>query len=197
MKKPGLSIRLKEANIAFTELKEHTSWFTAVLLLLKTGYHIIANRLFGKEKSVNDIEEQFLPFIFLYRELKKNVDTKSAREIGGKIVAQSGVLDLTLTFPALQPDATLNDYLDVLKTSKYFQYSDYSIVDQTEDKVEIRVDRCGYCDVLAKYNMMELAPYVCESDKMFFEEYHPRLEFELKRSIASGDECCEEIYRWK
>jgi hypothetical protein len=146
--------------------------------------------------NANEVEMQFLPFIFLYKDLKKYLGKDKAVEVGGEIIARCGALDINLTIPKLRSNERMKDYINYLKNSKYFKYSDYNIIEESEDEVRIKVTKCIYCELFKKYEIFELAPYLCKSDEIFFSTYHPKIELILRRTIARGSKFCDEVYRW-
>jgi hypothetical protein len=189
------SVKLKQAKIAFTEIKKHLGFFISTYLILKMILKSTIKTKYYSESK--EIEKQILPFIILYKDLEKRLDKKLVNKIGKEILTQCCVLDLILTFPKLNPNnGSLKEYLEILKNSKYFSYSNYKIVEESCDKARLIVTKCGYCEVLKKYELMELAPCLCKSDIIFFETYHPKLKFILEESIAKGDRTCKETYLW-
>ena len=182
---------IDEAKIAFREIRKKLPLTATVVILIKT----LQKTAFNKKKD--EVEKQFLPIIHIYRHLLEKISKKEAIEVAGNIIVECGVLDISKSLPKLKKGEGLKEYLNLLKNSKYFRYSDYSIVEENDEEAKIIVKRCAYCNLFNKYNISELSPYLCKSDEVFFEKYNPNLSFILKKSIAKGDEFCEEIYRWR
>ncbi len=195
-----LVVRFRQGKIAFKELRRQLGFFSSLLLLYEMVYNSLNyNILHHSKKICNNklVELQILPFIFLYADLKKSLDSNLAIEIGGEILAKCGALDIALTLTKLRSDESLADYIRYLKKSKYFKQSSYHIIKEDNYEAKIKVTKCVYCELLKKHEMFELAPYLCKSDEIFFKNYHPNVKFILKSSIARGDKFCDETYQWK
>ena len=194
-----LIMRLQQGTIAFLEVKKEMKMHSAFLILckmtIKTCVYPERNLLFKAHRYAS-IERQFLPLIILYHDLKQCVDDKVALRICGAIIAKCGDVDIGFSLPPLQPDDDLSEFLTHLQQSKYFSISDYEVMEQDTYEVKIKVTTCGYCELLKRYNVFELAPFLCKSDEIFFSQYHPKLKFILKTSIAEGSKTCNEVYQW-
>ena len=183
---------LREALVAFDEISKQLGVKKAVMILSKTFIRYI------KKRSVEDeIERQFLPLIYIHRYIMEKEGIDRAIQISGRIIVRCGAIDISRNIPKLKRGDGLKDYIEKLRRSKYFKYSKYHIVEQGKNFAKIIVKDCAYCNLFKKYGIEYLSPYLCMSDKEFFSKYHPKLKFILNKSIANGDEYCEEVYKWE
>jgi len=193
-----IKIRILQTKISYIQLRKHLSILFTIFLLFKmfckTIVYYISIRL--NRRKDNELVSNLMPFIFLYNDLKRYTRKDLGIKIGGNILTQCSVLDVSLTIPKLGSKAILTDFISLLKQSKYFKYSDYKIVKEEKYEVKIVVTKCIYCELLRQFNISELAPYLCKSDEIFLKNYHPKIRFILKSSIAKGDKYCDETYQW-
>jgi len=183
---------LREAIVAFDEISKQLGMRKAVLILSRTFIRYMKNR--GVE---DEIERQFLPLIYIHRDILREEGMDRAISISGRIIVRCGSIDISKNIPKLKRNDGLKDYIEKLRRSKYFKHSEYHIVEQRKNFVKIIVKNCVYCNLFKRYGIEYLSPYLCMSDKEFFSKYHPKLKFILNKSIANGDEYCEEVYKWE
>lgn len=67
---------------------------------------------------------------------------------------------------------------------------DMSVVEVSDDKVEIRITRCGHYDAFKELGATEVCVKYCESDYEACKAFNPSIKMVRDKVLAEGDDHC-------
>lgn len=73
--------------------------------------------------------------------------------------------------------------------------AEFEIVEQTPERLELRVTRCIYAEEMRRLGASEtgLAAF-CAFDEGFCQGLNPRIRFMRTKTLMAGDDCCDHTY---
>ena len=73
--------------------------------------------------------------------------------------------------------------------------SSFEIIEETPERLALRVTRCIYAEEMRKLGASEigLAAY-CAYDEGFCQGLNPRIRFTRTKTLMAGDDCCDHTY---
>ncbi|NDJ75475.1 MAG: L-2-amino-thiazoline-4-carboxylic acid hydrolase [Chloroflexi bacterium] len=92
------------------------------------------------------------------------------------------------------PRRNLQGVLDALWNHITWEL-DYEIVEQTEQRLELRVTRCVHADFFRARDAGEIGhAFYCAYDGGFCQGLNPAIRFTRTQTLMDGDECCDHTY---
>lgn len=78
---------------------------------------------------------------------------------------------------------------------EYAQKSDYiKIIKSTPHILKIHYDRCPFSEIMAEYNLSDLAYAFCLSDYIFTKKVLPNVKLQRENVIIKGDKYCDHTW---
>ena len=72
---------------------------------------------------------------------------------------------------------------------------DFDIIEQTEDRLGIRVVRCLFADEMRKHEAGDIGfAFYCAYDDGFCRGLNPAIRFTRTKTLMKGDDCCDHAY---
>ncbi len=80
---------------------------------------------------------------------------------------------------------------------EYAQKSDYiKIIKSTPHILKIQYERCPFSEIMAEYNLSDLAYAFCLSDYVFTEKVLPKVRLQRDSVIIKGDKYCDHTWTY-
>jgi hypothetical protein len=82
----------------------------------------------------------------------------------------------------------------------YLVANDYNIEGKVMppegNSVSLNVKRCFYNEVSRDVGLMPVAHLMCQSDYIFWENFHPNVKFSRTKTLIAGDDHCNHTLTW-
>ena len=166
----------------------------AVFKSLKVNYAIYAS-LDETEKKKSRIKNHFKLLAFLYKELRKQYAVERTNEIMHEVLMKGGEAFFRGFTPLCSGD-NLMKFADIYKN---FEQNNivFDVVEESEKRFEIIIKRCLIYEAFNEIGLGDLTRWMCDIAAVYFNDYHPKIEYMKDRMIAIGDDYCHEIFVWK
>ena len=73
--------------------------------------------------------------------------------------------------------------------------AEFEVVEQTPERLELRVTQCVYAEEMRKLGAPEIGlAAFCAYDEGFCQGLNPRIRFARTKTLMAGDDCCDHAY---
>ena len=80
---------------------------------------------------------------------------------------------------------------------EYAKNSDYiKIIKSTPNMLKVQYNRCPFSELMAEYDLSDLAYAFCLSDYVFTEKVLPNVKLQRSHVIIKGDKCCDHTWTY-
>lgn len=146
--------------------------------------------------------KQVGPAIVLYKALRKRVGPEKALALTREVILGASILFLSYQVPRLKKQEVLvlkqEERVQLLsEIIERFPNTDIGEVIMEGDEVfGYDVTNCRFPNLCQSAGAPEIAPLLCEGDKIFFAEKQPDIKLLRTTTIAAGGEICDFRFTW-
>ena len=69
-----------------------------------------------------------------------------------------------------------------------------SVAEERDDKIQLKIDNCPFCEVFQALGYQGMAPYICDADWKMARDNRDNWDFERSQEIGRGDSFCNTAY---
>lgn len=121
---------------------------------------------------------------------------KNTAKTCGPGLTAAAKLSLKFWIPKISTAAEFDYFRSKLK-SRFWLWKplfDIAVVEDNQNKLELKITNCPFCETLQRLGCPELGPYVCQGDWEMARQNADRWSFERHYQIGTGDTYCNHTY---
>lgn len=150
---------------------------------------------FLNKNSYEKNRERHLMTVGFLTALKENFEHERAFEIAAQAFGNYMTFYYTHILSATEEGT--QERFDKFRQhyEKYAQKSDYiKIIKSTPQILKIHYNRCPFSEIMAEYNLSDLAYAFCQSDYVFTKKVLPNVKLQRDNVIIKGDKYCDHTW---
>lgn len=119
-----------------------------------------------------------------------------AIRLWGPLLTVFTKLSLMILVPKVNSASEFDEFKTRLK-SRFWLWRPFftlSVVEENNDRIQLKIDNCPFCEVFQTAGLQGMAPYICNADWKLARESRDKWGFERSREIGKGDSFCDTTY---
>jgi predicted ArsR family transcriptional regulator len=131
--------------------------------------------------------------VYFAREMIEDLGKERALEIIGKAYQKFSNDTFPEPYLDIPMEKRFQKFREDLK-EKAEQEAHLSIVEDSDNHIKVKFDRCPTYEVYADYGIPDVCQKYCDSDFEAFRNVHPKIKVTREHEIAYGDTYCDHCW---